>query len=552
MLNWLSSRPLQIKFFFSTILLVSAGLFALMLNVSQVLNQFLSHYIEQDMQQRSHILALALMVGPAAHNQNDLRQLLQEVSTMHGYCYLTVQNTEGSLLASSGDVSSKHPVVPDSTLADDRNDCFDGEIQLIHDGAPFGTLHYGVDTSLFNALKLRLRTKLFIIATLWFAIGTGVYFFLVRRLVKPLQAITIASESMAHGNLNATMPSGLPQDELGKLAVSFSNMATALRERIESQQRYARSLYDEQARLNALIAILPVGIMFIDPSRQVQFINQECRRIWGLSDSEDYFGKLDTDLINHVRNAMEFPDAFIQHLDMALSEFDASTAFDAELRNGQMIRSRSCVVPDAAGNRYIGRIWMFEDVTAEHARLHEAETRAERNALTGLYNRRRFEEDLEQLFAQAHRNNQRLTLLYLDLDDFKCINDEHGHDAGDRMLKGIAQALKLYSRRNENIYHLGGDEFAILIADVERHQIETMAQRVISAIEQLQFNFAEQPVHIRCSMGIAACSPDQRPDNAMELLRQADIAMYQAKHFGKNRWHVFDPAQLLDLSNDSR
>jgi len=552
MLNWLLSRPLQIKFFVSSTLLVSAALLVLMLNVFQVLNLFLSHQIEDDMEQRSHILAMTLMVGPAAHNQNDLQQLLHDVTVMHGYCYLAVLNTEDQLLASAGNMISKLPAASGAALANERNDCFDGSIQLIHDGKPFGTLRYGVDTSFFGDIEHRLRGKLFIIAVLWFAIGTAVYYFLVRKLVKPLQAITLASESMAHGNLNAAMPMELPQDELGKLAVSFSNMAAALRERVESQQSYAHALYAEQARLNALITILPVGIVFVDPSRRVQFINHECRRLWGLSESEDYFGKQDTELISLALKAMEHPEQFKLHLDAALNEFVTSAAFDTILHNGQMIRSRSCVVPDAAGNGYIGRIWMFEDVTAEHARLHKAQALAERDALTGLYNRRRFEEDIELLFAQVRRNGQCLTLMYFDLDDFKNINDAHGHAAGDKVLKGIAQALSSQSRRNENLYRLGGDEFALLIADAEHHQIEALAQRVITTVENLQFNFLDHLVHIRCSMGIAACSTGILPGSAAELLQQADSAMYQAKQDGKNRWHFFNTAHALDLSKDSR
>lgn len=368
MLNWLLSRPLQIKFFVSSTLLVSAALLMLMLNVFQVLNLFLSHLTEDDMQHRSHVLAMTLMAGLAAHNQNNLQQLLQDVSVTHGYCYLTVQDTEGKVLASSGNILSKHPDAPSTHLVDERNGCFDDSILLVHDGNPFGTLYYGVDTSFFKAVEIKLRTKLLIIAALWFVIGTVVYFFLVRRLVKPLHAITLACESMAHGNLNATMPKKLPQDELGKLAASFSNMAAALRERVEAQQIYAHALYDEQARLNALIAILPVGIIFVDPSHQVQFINQECRRLWELSDSEEYFGIHDSDLIDHARKSMEHPDTFMQHLDESLKEYGASTAFDTLSRSGKIIRSRSLLVPDATGNRYIGRIWMFEDVTAEHAR----------------------------------------------------------------------------------------------------------------------------------------------------------------------------------------
>jgi diguanylate cyclase (GGDEF)-like protein len=197
-------------------------------------------------------------------------------------------------------------------------------------------------------------------------------------------------------------------------------------------------------------------------------------------------------------------------------------------------------------------MWMFEDVSEEHTRLHQEQIRAERDVLTGLYNRRRFEDDAERLFAQAQRNNRRLSLLYFDLDDFKRINDEYGHAAGDAILKGIAQLLSLQSRRNEELYRLGGDEFAILVADAEQHQVEALARRVVTTVEKLQFSFGENEVHARCSMGIAACAPKGIQDSSTDLMQQADIAMYQAKHLGKNRWHFFDPDRPLDLSKDSR
>jgi diguanylate cyclase (GGDEF)-like protein len=552
MLNWLFSRPLQIKFFLCTVLFIGAVLLMLILNILQVLNPFLSGYIRQDMQDRTHILAMALMEGPAAHKQENLQQLLRDVTEMHGYCYLAVQNTEGKLLASAGNVTPKSTTISDLTLDSDRNGCFDGSIPLIHDGKPFGMLHYGVDISFVEVLKTNLRNKLVVLSLLWLVIGSTMYFLLVRRLVKPLQAITRASESMAHGNLNTAMPQNLPQDELGKLATSFSNMAAALRERIESQQNYAHALYAEQAQLNALVSIMPVGIMFVDPTRHVQYINLECRRLWGISDSDDFTGQLDTELIAHTRDLIAQPDAFIRQLEASLKEYGTSQSFDTPLRNGRIIRSRSCVVPDASGNRYIGRIWLFEDVTEEYARLHEAQSRADRDGLTGLFNRRRFDEDMDRLFAQAQRNGGRLSLLYFDLDNFKKIKDEHGHVAGDKILKSIAQALTLQSRRNENLYRISGDEFAILIAEAELRQVEALAQRVITTIEKLPFSFAEHEVHIRCSMGIATCSTESRPQTATDLLHQADSALYQARQAGNNRWHVYDPEHPLDLDKDSR
>ena len=552
MLNWLFSRPLQIKFFFSTILLVSTLLLVLILDVLQALNPFLSDHIRQDMQDRTHILAMALMEGPAAHKQENLQQLLQDVAKMHGYCYLSVQNIDGKLLASAGNVAARSTAISDSSLDSDRNGCFDGSIPLIHDGRPFGMLHYGADTGYVEVLKTNLRNKLLMLSLMWLVIGASMYFLLVRRLVKPLQAITRASESMAHGNLNAAMPKGLPQDELGKLATSFSNMAAALRDRVESQQSYAQALYAEQAQLNALVSIMPVGIMFVDPSRCVQYLNLECRHLWGISDNEDYIGHLDSELVAHARNLMEQPDTFLQHVETSLKEYGISHSFDTPLRNGRIIRSRSCAVPDASGNRYIGRIWLFEDVTEEHARLSEARMLADRDSLTGLYNRRRFEEDAECLFAQAQRNNRRLSLLYFDLDDFKRINDVFGHAAGDEILKGIAQILSLQSRRNEELYRLGGDEFAILVPDAEHHQIEALAQRVLATVEKMQFSFDGQEVHVCCSMGIAACSPRSIQDSSADLSQQADRAMYQAKHSGKNRWQFFESDRPLDLDKNSR
>lgn len=542
MLNWLLARPLQIKFFASTVAFVGIALLVTMSSLVQVLDGFLTHHVEQDMQQRTHVLAMTLMVGPAAHDPQDLRQLLQDVMEMHGYCYLTVQNVKGNLLAAAGDTGK----------ASGEGRCYSGAIPLVHDGAPFGMLHFGVDTEFVDALKHQLRHKLYSIAAAWFMLGVALYFFLVQRLVRPLREITRASEQMAHGNLNASMPTKLPQDELGKLATVFNEMATTLRERVESQHRYAHDLYAEQARLNALFSILPVGVMFVDPSRQVQYINLECRRLWGLPDDEEYVGKLDTELMAHARGLLENPESFAKQVETALQGYGITLPFDTRLSDGRIVRSRSCVVPDATGKRYIGRVWMFEDVTSEHHKLYDALSRAERDPLTGLYNRRRFEDDIERLFARAQRDNSRLTLLYFDLDNFKIVNDNYGHHCGDKVLKSVAQTLLLQARRNETVYRMGGDEFAIIVPDAELHQVESLAQRVVSTLHALHHDTGGQEIHVHCSMGIAVRSIEAPLASPTELMQQADIAMYQAKHSGKNRWQVFDPAHPLDLGNDSR
>ena len=400
------------------------------------------------------------------------------------------------------------PAVSGNKCTEHPNGCFEGTIPLIHDGKPFGLLRYGVDTRFVDVLKARLRSELLLIAALWFALGTAVYFLLVRKLVRPLKEITRASELMADGDLNAPMPNELPQDELGKLAASFSRMGTALRERIEMQQNYSHALYAEQARLNALVSILPVGIFFVDPSHKVQYINQECRRLWGLSASEDYVGKLDTDLIADAGTQLEQPDAFMQNVATA----SGSTASASRSTRRSATEEWSAAVPvscrmrrDTVISAACGCSRTYPLSTPGCAKRRRA---PKRDDLTGVYNHRRFEKDMGRLFAQVQRSGRHLTLLYFNLDNFKSVNDEHGHAAGDMILKSIGQTLSLNSRRNENLYRLGSDEFAILIADAEQHHIETLARRVISTIDQLRFSFSEHRVQIHCSMGIANYSPE--------------------------------------------
>ncbi|HOY23787.1 MAG TPA: EAL domain-containing protein [Cellvibrio sp.] len=165
---------------------------------------------------------------------------------------------------------------------------------------------------------------------------------------------------------------------------------------------------------------------------------------------------------------------------------------------------------------------------------------AENDSLTGLANRYYFDESLRTAIPRANRLNDQLALLFLDLDNFKIINDSMGHDAGDQLLKEVARRLLHVVRNGDIVCRLGGDEFAILAHNFESQEpIILLAQRILEELRRpIVIKTVEQ--YISASIGVATY-PDAG-NNAGDLLKAADLAMYRAKHEGKNNYQFFSSA----------
>lgn len=162
---------------------------------------------------------------------------------------------------------------------------------------------------------------------------------------------------------------------------------------------------------------------------------------------------------------------------------------------------------------------------------------AENDPMTGLSNRYYFEEHLRGAIQRAHRLNFQLGLIYLDIDNFKLINDSLGHDSGDQLLQQIAHRLLLVVRDGDVVCRLGGDEFAIIVHDLETEtSVGALAQRIIENLrEPITLNNTEH--YVTCSIGIATY-----PKCAMtaeDMQKHADLAMYQVKREGRNGFHFF-------------
>ncbi|MEO5378292.1 MAG: diguanylate cyclase [Magnetococcus sp. DMHC-6] len=162
---------------------------------------------------------------------------------------------------------------------------------------------------------------------------------------------------------------------------------------------------------------------------------------------------------------------------------------------------------------------------------------AEIDLLTGLPNRRLFQDRLQQEILKGKRKEGKVALLFLDLDRFKWVNDTLGHDAGDQLLVDVAQRLNQVVRKSDTVARLGGDEFVIILSDIHH---ESMAELVASKILELlhqPFILKNQEVVISGSVGIAIFPLDGETSDV--LIKHADMAMYQAKTMGRNTFQYF-------------
>ena len=333
--------------------------------------------------------------------------------------------------------------------------------------------------------------------------------------------------------------------ERKRMELDLHDKVMALEQSEDIQKRLVAQAYQEQARMSSLLSAMNIGILFEDVSKHVIYFNPAFRRIWLIPEAVDLAGRATNDVMSLSANVLAHPDHFSKHILHVLGTHEVSETFEIVMADGRVVTQLSYPVRDNDG-RFIGRLWIYEDITRERQTAEQLIYLAERDSLTGLYNRHRFQEELARMLADVGRRESHGALLFFDLDEFKYINDTFGHRAGDSMLIRVAGEMHTLVRRNEIISRIGGDEFAVLLPDATEIDAAHLAERIIRAISQIPFRFEGQNLRLTTSLGIALYP--QHGANAEELVSHADAAMYQAKEAGKNAWRVY--RHDLDTSRD--
>ena len=209
-------------------------------------------------------------------------------------------------------------------------------------------------------------------------------------------------------------------------------------------------------------------------------------------------------------------------------------------RNGEEfgIEDSAAPIRNPSGE-VLGVVLVFHDVTEQRRLSGEMSYRATHDALTGLVNRAEFETRLRRTLERAHEERSEHALLYIDLDQFKVVNDTCGHQAGDRLLRDVTGLLQTRVRMSDTIARLGGDEFGVLLEDCTLAQATRIAEGVRQSIRDYRFIWGTNTMSVGASVGVVEIKRDT--ENVASIMTAADIACYTAKDGGRNRIHVYDP-----------
>jgi diguanylate cyclase (GGDEF)-like protein/PAS domain S-box-containing protein len=288
-----------------------------------------------------------------------------------------------------------------------------------------------------------------------------------------------------------------------------------------------------EARFNALIRNTADVIAIVTPDGIVSYVTPTAERIFGFL-AQDIISQRLEELVAYDDRARL--REFLAH---DLAQAGASAAIEVRVPRGD---DRQRVVEIHGTNmedeRAIGgRLLNLRDTTDRKGMEEQLKRMALHDPLTLLANRSLFRDRVEHAVAVSKRNGRSLAVMFVDLDNFKRINDSFGHAAGDRVLHKSAQRLVKATRNGDTVARLGGDEFAVLLENLTgREPVMEIAARVVESLQE-PLDLPGADARVAASVGIAFSSAD---DGVEELMRNADVAMYAAKSAGKGRYMVFE------------
>jgi diguanylate cyclase (GGDEF)-like protein len=286
------------------------------------------------------------------------------------------------------------------------------------------------------------------------------------------------------------------------------------------------------ATLHAALDEIDHGIVLLDHELRAQFINKAFRALWRLSDSVADAAPPFVALMYHGRDTRAYavPDA---ELDAYVSErvrlvrAGDPNLLDLRLSSGDTFRFKCTVLPDG------GRMLSYTQVTDLVRRADEWEDLASVDGLTGLFNRRHFLELAESEWSRFDRYDRPLSLMMIDIDRFKAINDRFGHDVGDRVIEHVAALCREGKRASDTVARIGGEEFVMLLPETPLDSAHLVAERLRRRIADTPLLDAAARVALTASIGVAEA--DGRTGDIAALMKRADEALYQAKHAGRDR-----------------
>ncbi len=399
---------------------------------------------------------------------------------------------------------------------------------VLLDGEPIGGVYIAADL-----LPLLLRKLQFIgLVLAILLISSLITFFLTAPLLnlvsEPITKLAVTARKISREKNYSLRALKHSEDELGVLVDAFNNM-------IETVDQQNKALVSVKNNYLALYDNNPTMVFYLNMDGLVLSVNRFGAKQLHMT-AEQVQGCLIYDFIhpddiNAIRALFD------------LCQLNINKVYKQEVRiicdNGSILWGRVSARLLAIEKGERNMLLVCEDVTETKRLTEKIEYQARHDALTGLVNRREFDIYAQKLVERSRRIRGEHALCYLDLDQFKVVNDTCGHLAGDELLRQLGELLRQNIRQNDVLARLGGDEFGILMYDCPLGQAINVCEKLRNVVRDFQFGWEDRSFSVGVSIGVTLINSTS--GNAVELLKMADAACYAAKDKGRNRVHVFSP-----------
>ena len=380
------------------------------------------------------------------------------------------------------------------------------------------------------------QTLDYLLHSLWFLVLIGILVTASGILIfeyairKPITNITRAFKAEAEGITDVAVPD--------THTLETHNLVSAF-------DYLRRQVHTRQLRLETILDNAAEGIITFDADGVIESFNQAAERLFGYAEEEVVGKDLTVIIPPHTRETRQdylkhFIRTEIQHL---IGHEGEVTGRHKDGATFPMALKISAMMLDGK-KLYTG---LVADISERKAMLEHLKNMAEHDGLTGLFNRSYFQQELERVVERVKRSGGMCcSVMYLDLDNFKYVNDTLGHAAGDRLIIEVAQILQKRARKSDLIARFGGDEFTVLLFDTTPMLANKIAESFRTKIAEYTFRHSGEQVDIGCSIGVTTISP-QTP-TAIAVLSQADLACHLAKRGGRNRVHMFNASDAESVT----
>lgn len=489
------------------------------------------HLAKQDIQQKllalSQVIASQANLAPSSEGTDFLQKslsVLQGIASIERGCIYD-QNQRRIATFSKNPSLQKCPDFL-SDLESENQENIRVLTPILVDGTASGSVYIEANLDAFYA---RLK-KILHYAIVIFTFATLLAFFLSNWLhvilILPLRNLTQTLEKISTKKDYSIRAIRQTNDELGDLTVLFNSL-------IKTIEQDNISLKNNNERFRRVASLSPVGIFQLDSALQITYVNQRWRDIHKISrelpDIEEWLNCFSNDDKEKIKLGLS-----------ELASSQESIKVEAKItltnKNQAWVQLHISAMHDNKST-LIGYLGAVSDISLIKDTQLQMEKLALYDPLTGLANRRLFLDRLENSVVSVSRNHSKVALLFLDMDQFKRINDTLGHDAGDLLLQEVARRLSANVRENDTVSRVGGDEFTILLTDIHNStDVAIVADKILKTLTQ-PIKVKGQEILTSVSIGITL-TPDDSID-ANRLLKNADLAMYHAKERGRNNFQFF-------------